>query len=79
MNSALHLNEPKCTAFDDTIGISIRRVADYLTMRLLTIRPRDYAKKSALQLLQSACAPTEIRTPVLALKGPRPGPLDDGG
>ena len=25
------------------------------------------------------CAPTEIRTPVLGLKGPRPGPLDDGG
>ncbi len=25
------------------------------------------------------CASTEIRTPVLALKGPRPGPLDDGG
>ena len=25
------------------------------------------------------CAPTEIRTPVLALKGLRPGPLDDGG
>jgi hypothetical protein len=25
------------------------------------------------------CAPVEIRTPVLALKGPRPGPLDDGG
>ena len=24
-------------------------------------------------------APTGIRTPVLALKGPRPGPLDDGG
>jgi hypothetical protein len=24
-------------------------------------------------------APMEIRTPVLALKGPRPGPLDDGG
>jgi hypothetical protein len=24
-------------------------------------------------------APTEIRTPVVALKGPRPGPLDDGG
>lgn len=24
-------------------------------------------------------ASTEIRTPVLALKGPRPGPLDDGG
>ncbi len=26
-----------------------------------------------------ACAPREIRTPVLALKGLRPGPLDDGG
>jgi hypothetical protein len=25
------------------------------------------------------CAPTEIRTPVLTLKGLRPGPLDDGG
>ena len=24
-------------------------------------------------------APREIRTPVLALKGLRPGPLDDGG
>lgn len=28
---------------------------------------------------QCYCAPTEIRTPVLALKGLRPGPLDDGG
>ena len=26
-----------------------------------------------------SCAPTEIRTLVLALKGLRPGPLDDGG
>ncbi len=25
------------------------------------------------------CAPTEIRTPVLALKGLRPSPLDDRG
>ena len=25
------------------------------------------------------CAPTEIRTPVLTLKGSCPGPLDDGG
>ena len=24
-------------------------------------------------------APTGIRIPVLALRGPRPGPLDDGG
>jgi hypothetical protein len=28
---------------------------------------------------EAGCAPTGIRTPVLALKGPRPGPLDDGG
>ncbi len=27
----------------------------------------------------ASCAPTGIRTPVLALKGLRPGPLDDGG
>ena len=27
----------------------------------------------------SQSAPTGIRTPVLALKGPRPSPLDDGG
>ncbi len=26
-----------------------------------------------------ASAPTEIRTPVLGLKGLRPSPLDDGG
>ena len=26
-----------------------------------------------------SCAPTEIRTPVLGLKGLRPSPLDDGG
>ncbi len=25
------------------------------------------------------CAPTGVRTPVSALRGPRPGPLDDGG
>ena len=25
------------------------------------------------------CAPTGSRTPVSALRGPRPGPLDDGG
>ena len=25
------------------------------------------------------CAPDEIRTRVLALRGPRPGPLDNGG
>ena len=29
--------------------------------------------------IQKSGAPTEVRTPVLALRGPRPGPLDDGG
>ena len=30
-------------------------------------------------LFFAACAPTGIRTPVVALKGLRPSPLDDGG
>ncbi len=34
-------------------------------------------KQPPLQMV--VCAPREIRTPVLALKGLRPGPLDDGG
>ena len=29
--------------------------------------------------LSKKSAPRGIRTPVLGLKGPRPGPLDDGG
>ena len=29
--------------------------------------------------IEPVCAPTGIRTLVLALKGLRPGPLDDGG
>jgi hypothetical protein len=36
------------------------------------------SKKSNL-LLMNFCAPTGIRTPVVALKGLRPSPLDDGG
>jgi hypothetical protein len=35
-------------------------------------------KKSSFQRI-FFCAPTEIRTPVLTLKGLCPGPLDDGG
>ncbi len=34
-----------------------------------------YRSSSSLFL----CAPNEVRTRVLALRGPRPGPLDDGG
>jgi hypothetical protein len=30
-------------------------------------------------VLSDFCAPKGTRTPVLALRGPRPGPLDDGG
>ena len=38
------------------------------------------SKKPPCQVVSlMASAPTEIRTPVLALKGLRPGPLDDGG
>ena len=36
-----------------------------------------YIRKKALTGFFGA--PREIRTPVLALKGLRPGPLDDGG
>src|SRR5690606_19219081 len=35
--------------------------------------------KSSGGVAGAADAPKEIRTPVLALKGPRPTPLDDGG
>ena len=34
---------------------------------------------SPVERFSESDAPTEIRTPVLALKGLRPGPLDDGG
>lgn len=38
---------------------------------------RKACHKHAFRSIEGA--PTEIRTPVLALKGLRPGPLDDGG
>lgn len=37
------------------------------------------AKKTAAPIGAAVCAPTGIRTPVLALKGLRPRPLDDEG
>ena len=37
------------------------------------------SKKAPLFQVLFLCAPTEIRTLVLALKGLRPSPLDDGG
>jgi hypothetical protein len=40
------------------------------------------AKNCSIDISSSSIlfsAPTEIRTPVLALKGLRPSPLDDGG
>ena len=36
-------------------------------------------QKKPHQLVRLFCAPTGIRTPVLALKGLRPRPLDDEG
>ena len=41
-------------------------------------KPCDDVKKTSHQIGDS-CAPMGIRTPVWALRGPRPGPLDDGG
>ncbi len=41
---------------------------------------RDFKRKKLLNYQElPRGAPTEIRTPVLALKGLRPSPLDDGG
>src|SRR5882672_1324460 len=40
---------------------------------------RVLKQKDILLSISFACAPTGIRTPVLTLKGSRPGPLDDGG
>jgi hypothetical protein len=37
------------------------------------------AKRERAERFPSKCAPGGIRIRVLALKGPRPGPLDDGG
>ncbi len=38
-----------------------------------------YAVHTSQARTMASCAPTGIRTPVLALKGLRPSPLDDGG
>ena len=46
--------------------------------RCATLVLRFIKQKSPIGLSRS-CAPTGIRTLVLALKGLRPGPLDDGG
>ena len=40
--------------------------------------PREQETRRIRRVLV-ICAPMEIRTPVLTLKGSRPGPLDDGG
>ena len=45
---------------------------------IVPLRGLQFLTKNRLAAV-IVCAPVEIRTPVLALKGPRPGPLDDGG
>ena len=45
---------------------------------IIPLRGLQFLTKNRLTAV-IVCAPVEIRTPVLALKGPRPGPLDDGG
>ena len=42
-------------------------------------RRRQFGKEKSHCERDSFCAPMGIRTPVWALRGPRPGPLDDGG
>jgi hypothetical protein len=41
--------------------------------------PGREKRKDHLAVILLLSAPTGIRTPVVALKGPRPSPLDDGG
>lgn len=51
---------------------------EFAANRNQVFESRLYKQKTACSAVFS-CAPTEIRTPVLTLKGLRPGPLDDGG
>ena len=43
------------------------------------VKRAPFNAKTIQTTLDRFHAPTGIRTPVLALKGLRPGPLDDGG
>jgi hypothetical protein len=45
----------------------------------MALRPIARIKKRVQYALFFGHAPKGNRTPVLALRGPRPGPLDDGG
>ena len=45
----------------------------------LHLKEINHKKKLPINQELTCGAPTEIRTPVLALKGLRPSPLDDGG
>ena len=47
---------------------------------ILYVKPMEICLKIKQAANPAACyAPRGIRIPVLALRGPRPGPLDDGG
>ena len=45
------------------------------SMETLVVLKQKHASRHVFLV----CAPTGIRTPVVALKGLRPSPLDDGG
>ena len=48
------------------------------TRIIASLRRPQFKRKESL-FRDSFCAPKGTRTPVWALRGPRPGPLDDGG
>ena len=52
---------------------------DRLISSMCSGEPRPNLEKKKPLHLERPGAPTGIRTPVLALKGLRPSPLDDGG
>jgi hypothetical protein len=58
----------------------IRKPDEILSDKLEKLESRESTiNRRGYPAVLFACAPTGIRTPVLALKGLRPSPLDDGG
>ena len=58
-----------------------RRVLKLFVREIRAYKQKGLAKYTSpwWESAYKRCAPTGVRTPVLALRGPRPGPLDDGG
>ena len=68
-------SEPAHVAGSPAVLTGFEPAASALTgRRALQTAPQDLVRRRSV-----ACAPRGIRIPVTALKGQRPGPLDDGG